>query len=675
MCSFYLILQPKNRLKMNKKSLVLLLFAFISPLFATAQCYTLVWSDEFGGSTLNAANWSYEVGAGGWGNNELQYYTNGANVQVSNGTLKILAKQEFFGGAGYTSSRIITRNKVDFRYGKFEARLKLPQGQGLWPAFWLMPTESAYGNWPRSGEIDIMELLGQNPAKAYGTIHTGDPNNTLHSYGSNYTLSSGTFANGFHIFTLEWTPTDVKWLIDGTVYFTKTNSEVLPWVFDKTFHILLNVAVGGNWPGAPDGTTVFPQTMEVDFVRIYHLLPDVQIQGATLVEPSSSAVYTLPNMTGTTYAWSGGTNATISSGQGTAQTAMAFGLAGNNTTLSATISNGCGTATPQYAVTVSPNQWSNPDFENDLSNWNSNAYNGGSASFAIITANPQQATKALCATVSSLGVDPWNVQLSRTPFNVTAGQSYTLSYWAKGDVASRPYNFSFINATNYTYYAGSSRTTTANWVKQTYTFTPSVSTSVLFTIDIGIQTGMYCFDNFVFGKTELVVPVELIDFQAIAKNKAVDIEWRVAQEIGLKNYEIQRSQEGISFETIGLVAVENRNANKKYIFEDIAPLTNIGFYRLKINEQDGVFSYSKIQSVKFANTHFDIFPNPTHDFIDIKNIENAKSLELFDQNGRLLRDFSNEKTNRLDLRDLPKGVYLLKVQTGGAFLVFKVVKM
>jgi beta-glucanase (GH16 family) len=655
------------------------LFAFMcclgTPFTAFSQCYNLVWADEFDGNSLNTANWSYDVGAGGWGNNELQYYTNGSNVAVSSGTLKILAKQESFGGTNYTSSRIVTKNKVDFRYGKFEARLKLPQGQGIWPAFWLLPTKNEYGIWPKSGEMDVMELLGHQPNIIYGTIHSGDANFMVHSSSANYMLPTGTFADDFHTFTLEWTPTEVKWLVDGNLYSTKTGADISPWVFDKAFHVLLNVAVGGNWPGSPNGTTVFPQTMEVDYVRIYQKLEDVQIKGATSVEPSTASVYTLPTIAGTTYTWSGGTNASVSAGQSTPQATMAFGAAQNNTTISATLTNGCGTVTPQYPVTVSANQWENPDFENDLIHWNTAAYSGGVANFAITTSNPQKGTKAFCAAVTAVGVNPWYVQLSRSAFNVTAGQSYTLTYWSKGDVVNLPFNFTFINASTFAVYNGGRETASTTWTKHTFTFTPSVSASIILTLDIGIQTGTYCFDNFVFGKTELIIPVELIDFQAVAKNKAVNLSWQVAQELDIKNYEIQRSTDGKLFETIGFVAAQNQATHRNYAFEDVEPFTNIAFYRLKMNEQDGTFAYSKVQTVQLKNATFAVFPNPTKAFIEIKNIESVKTLELFDQNGRLLRAFSNIGNGRIDLTDFPNGVYHLKMGTASAFEVVKVVKM
>ncbi len=245
---------------------------------STLNGYTLVWNDEFNGQNLDLTKWNYEVNGQGGGNDELQYYTaREENSYVKNGNLHIIAQKETYTGPDgtrqYTSARIRTLNKGDWKYGRFDIRAKLPEGQGLWPAIWMLPSEWKYGGWAASGEIDIMEILGQQPAKVFGTIHYGGtyPNNQ-HS-GGNYTLPAGTFADSFHVFRLDWEPEEIRWYVDDHLYVTKTQwySEggEYPAPFDQKFHLLLNVAVGGNWPGDPDSTTVFPQTMQVDYVRVY----------------------------------------------------------------------------------------------------------------------------------------------------------------------------------------------------------------------------------------------------------------------------------------------------------------------------------------------------------------------------------------------------------------------
>ena len=208
----------------KRLSLIFTMFLFVSNAFA--QCWNLVWEDDFSGSTLNTSNWSYQTGAGGWGNNELQHYTsNSNNIAVVGGNLEITAQEESFNGSNYTSSRIRSINKADFTYGRMEARIQLPEGQGIWPAFWMMPTDSEYGGWPASGEMDIMEYLGHQTNIAYGTCHYGFQGDHQFS-GSSYTLPSGNFTDGFHTFSMEWEPDTIKWFVNNIPYFTLKRSDL-----------------------------------------------------------------------------------------------------------------------------------------------------------------------------------------------------------------------------------------------------------------------------------------------------------------------------------------------------------------------------------------------------------------------------------------------------------------
>ena len=244
-----------------------------------SQDWELVWSDEFDGEILSLDKWEYMLGDGtdyglpvGWGNNELEWYRS-ENVVCQDGKLMITAKKESFSSADYTSGRIRTRNKGDWTYGRFEFRIKMPIGQGIWPAIWLMPTDNAYGGWAASGEVDIIEYLGHEPNKVHGTLHYGGqwPSNT--SSGKSYTLASGTFNEDFHTFAIEWEEGVFRWYVDGHLYQTQTSwystNGAFPAPFDKRFHLILNLAVGGNWPGNPNASTQFPQTLEIDYVRVY----------------------------------------------------------------------------------------------------------------------------------------------------------------------------------------------------------------------------------------------------------------------------------------------------------------------------------------------------------------------------------------------------------------------
>jgi beta-glucanase (GH16 family) len=242
--------------------------------------YVLVWSDEFSapnGTLPDSSKWIMETGGSGWGNHELESYTNRArNAHLQNGNLVITAHKETYKGADgitreYTSARLKTLGLFEQKYGRFEARIKIPRGQGMWPAFWMLGNNIGTVDWPDCGEIDIMENVGKEPDKVHGTIH-GPGYWGGNGLGGSYTLPSGKFAHGFHIFAVEWEPSAIRFYVDGHLYETRTPAD-LPagkaWVFDHPFFILLNVAVGGDWPGNPDGTTAFPQRMLVDYVKVY----------------------------------------------------------------------------------------------------------------------------------------------------------------------------------------------------------------------------------------------------------------------------------------------------------------------------------------------------------------------------------------------------------------------
>jgi beta-glucanase (GH16 family) len=245
--------------------------------------YELVWSDEFDGDEIDTTKWSFDIGDGcdrgicGWGNNELQYYTDRPeNAFVTNGNLIIRARREqpAYEGYEYTSARMVTRNKGDWTYGRMDVRARMPIGQGLWPAAWMLPTDTVYGQWPRSGEIDIMEYLGSEPSKVFGTLHYGLRFPDQYEFiGDNYFLPEGeTFNQDFHVFTALWNEDCIQFLMDGELYsgpYSRSTLLPYPWPFDQRFHMILNIAVGGNLPGNPDASTQFPQVMQVDYVRVY----------------------------------------------------------------------------------------------------------------------------------------------------------------------------------------------------------------------------------------------------------------------------------------------------------------------------------------------------------------------------------------------------------------------
>ena len=243
--------------------------------------WTLTWSDEFNapdGSVPDASKWVLETGGNGWGNQELEYYTGRpSNAHVEGGNLVIKALPENYTGPdkvtrNYTSARLKTQGKFSQSYGRFEARIKIPRGQGLWPAFWMLGANIDKVQWPQCGEIDIMENIGKEPYLVHGTIH-GPGYSGEHAIGNMYALSGEEkYADDFHIYAVEWKPKEIRFYVDDHLYETRTPADLptgAKWVYDHPFFLLLNVAVGGGWPGNPDATSAFPQTMLVDYVRVY----------------------------------------------------------------------------------------------------------------------------------------------------------------------------------------------------------------------------------------------------------------------------------------------------------------------------------------------------------------------------------------------------------------------
>lgn len=240
-----------------------------SPLTYTG--YTLTWQDEFDGSELDANTWTHETGTGndGWGNFELQYYRP-ENTAVEGGNLVITAKEESFNGSEYTSSRIVTQGKESFQYGRIDIRAVLPKGQGLWPALWMLGSNFSSVGWPNCGEIDIMEMVGGagRENEVHGTVHW-DNAGSYASFGGSTTKANGTFSDEYHVYSIIWDEGVIRWLVDDVQYHVIDTSPANLSEFRQDFFFIFNVAVGGNWPGSPDGTTTFPQEMIVDYVRVF----------------------------------------------------------------------------------------------------------------------------------------------------------------------------------------------------------------------------------------------------------------------------------------------------------------------------------------------------------------------------------------------------------------------
>lgn len=292
--------------------------------------YRLVWSDEFDYSGLPATDkWGYDIGGSGWGNGELQYYTSRAeNATVESGNLVITAILESYEGNEYTSARLVSRNKGDWTYGRVEVRAKLPEGTGTWPAIWMLPTDWVYGSWPNSGEIDIMEHVGYDMGRVHQTIHTEAYNHTLGTQqGDNIVLADVNTA--FHIYAINWTAERINFYIDDQLVFAFANEHTgsAAWPFDKRFHLLLNIAVGGAWGGTEGvDNEIFPQTMEIDYVRVYEIFEVRPISGPEEVDPGQQGIeYSVEAFEGAAYTWAFPEDVEIVAGQGSAAVTVNWG--------------------------------------------------------------------------------------------------------------------------------------------------------------------------------------------------------------------------------------------------------------------------------------------------------------------------------------------------------------
>ncbi len=347
-----------------------------SVLYGQPDHAQLVWFDEFtADGSPNAAKWGYDLGGDGWGNDELQYYTDRTeNVMVENGKLIITACKESYGGMEYTSARLVTKNKGDWLYGRIEVNAKLPEGTGTWPAIWMLPTDWEYGGWPASGEIDIMEHVGFDMGNVHGTIHTEAYNHSLGTQkGDNIIIPD--VHTAFHTYAIEWTEDTIHFFADNERYFTFVNnhSDYTTWPFDKRFHLLLNIAIGGSWGGQQGvDDEIFPQTLEIDYVRVYKLFRQYSIQGPSEVEPNQENIsFSIYNFEGADYTWTFPEGVSITDGQGTADVTVNWEEHGGTVSVVQTYEGVSYTSTLDVSIIVEPGD--GPliinSFENEIGTW------------------------------------------------------------------------------------------------------------------------------------------------------------------------------------------------------------------------------------------------------------------------------------------------------------------
>jgi len=477
-------------------NLFFLLALFVSRSELSAQAWQLVWADEFDTTTIDRTRWSLETGPT---YETLHYFTDrSANTKIVDGMLQIIALKESYRGFNYTAALLKTQNNFYWRYGRIEARMKLPQTTGFVPGFWMLPQDDQYGYWPWGGEIDIMEHP-TNQDRIFGTCHTWQ-----YSYFSgSFTPAGGSIMvqdseTAFHIYAIEWTADKIDFYVDDQNYFTFENehSGFEEWPFDQPFYIIFAMGVGGGWVGNPDATTVFPAVMEVDYVRVYQNPGDLIIIGDDYVLSNSQSItYSVPSITGASYHWSVPNGAQIISGENTHQIGVNWGIFGGNVTADVTIEGI--SYIINHLVTVSTNLIKNAGFEKGAKYWNKTGPYPAEAVFALTTDDVHSANYAMYVDVKTPGVNPWDAQLSQKNLLLKSGNKYQASFWAKKDGAPTELSAAVINSTNYTLYGQKTNTTTDTWQQFDFNFTAPASASASFNLDMGGKTGKFYYDDFV----------------------------------------------------------------------------------------------------------------------------------------------------------------------------------
>jgi len=467
-----------------------------------AKHWEQVWADEFDGPEIDRSAWSFDFGPS---NDNVHYYTDRQeNARIEDGVLHIVALKEPYEGFNYTAALLKTRGSLDWRYGRIEGRIKLPSTHGFVPAFWMLPANDRYGWWPFSGEIDIMEHPTNQVNRIYGTVHTSAYNSFTGSspQGSNIRIYDA--ETSFHIYAIEWTADKMDFFVDNRKYFTFYNNhtDFQTWPFDQSFYMILNVAVGGGWVGAPDFMSVFPATMEVDYVRVYQDINDVGIQGPDyLPYHSQGSLYDLPQLDEALYAWHVPEHARIVSGQNTPQIMVDWGMAGG--TVEAEIQTDANSYTLAYPVKVSANLLKNAEFEKGVKYWNKVVSYPASADFSLDMDDVHAGSYSLYANVATPGTHGWDVQISQRDLLIEQGKHYAASFWAKTEQTSSQINAAIINVDDFSLNAIDTFTLTPTWARYELAFTANAEAEVAFNIDMGGRIGEYHFDEFFFTTPEL----------------------------------------------------------------------------------------------------------------------------------------------------------------------------
>ncbi len=595
---------------MTKKIIIKLVLLITLPLVSHSQIKVLVWNDEFEYSGLPASDkWGYDVGGDGWGNNELQYYTEARaeNARVENGNLIIEARKEQYGSNEYTSARLVTRHKGDWLYGRVEAYAKLPSGTGTWPALWMLPTNWVYGSWPKSGEIDIMEYVGFDPSIVHGSIHTEAYNHVIGTQ-KTATYSVPDAETAFHLYAMEWTPEKIDIFVDDIKYFTFSNEhkDYTTWPFDQLFHLILNIAVGGNWGGMQGvDPNIWPQKMYVDYVRVYQYIQSdqIKISGPNFLSPNQMGVkFSIQNIANATFSWEIPSDATIVSGQGTNSIVVNWGANAGNVSVQITHPQAGGTYTLEVKTSVVPtgDRFSLLDIKNN-----------GLMGWAGLNTSPNTITLSQADT------------LLRVDYTITKPEDF-------------PYfTYTFPNPVDM------STLTVLNVAMKTY----NESNSVVLRADPFDTDGRLADVSPVF-KFFPVAPNEEFHFYSFDfNNKWGSDTPEYGKQVNYK--QIAGIRFYVNYGIYGKAA------------SDSLWISNI------------ILSNILLKNIPLKYKNVTIFPNPASNFIKInfeQLYQNALRIQIIDISGKQIKDILLDNSMEIPISDLPQGFYTVRLTSKSSLI-------
>ena len=493
----------QRRTHLERIGIFYLLILSVQTLTLLAQERQLVWAEEFEETAIDRSIWDFGSGPT---NDNVHYYTDRPeNARIVDGKLQIIALNEPYEGFDYTSALVQTQHSLNWRFGRVEARIKLPGSPGFVPAFWMLPAASRFGWWPLSGEIDVMEYPTNEVSKIYGTIHTERYNlfsGSSPPQGGVADIADATSA--FHVYAVEWSETQIDFYVDDQKYFTYTNDNggSATWPFDEPFYLILNLAVGGGWVGDPTGETNFPAIMEVDYIRLYQVAEDLLIQGPEDVLYNSREVtYWVPEMDGAAYQWRVPGGAQILSGQGTSHILLDWGIFGGEVEVE--ITSGQGSFISKIPVRVSPSVIRNGGFETGVKYWDKREGFPDVSDLRLTGEEVHQGEQALLVQVNESSANPWDIQLSQQNFLIEQGKTYQVSFWAKSPEEEVPFTAALINAADYSLVHAESFTPGKDWARHAFEFTAPATLPAAFNLDLGAHSGTSLFDEILITTPEL----------------------------------------------------------------------------------------------------------------------------------------------------------------------------